>query len=308
MQPGSSSASRRRFLGAWVLVLVLAAAFFRSVIGTPLIIVQAAVLPALLYSLVLVRIDRYEREPARLLLATFLWGAVVAAGLSSAGNEWVRARLAAGGGEAAAALWTAVFAAPVVEELSKMTALAALLLCWRDEIDGALDGMIYGALVGMGFAMTENIFYFTMAAVQGGTAGLLRSVYVRAVVEGFNHAAFSAASGAGIGYACAVGSRRARIAAPLGGLAAAVLQHVAWNGLASPVITESLCGAGLQGRMCLATPPATHLFGTLPLVVLAFLGPGALVLGAIAILSLQAQRRRRALGARTAGQAPFGPP
>jgi len=40
---------------------------------------------------------------------------------------------------------------PAVEEIAKASALLVVLAVWRSEIDDPLDGIVYGALAGLGF-------------------------------------------------------------------------------------------------------------------------------------------------------------
>jgi RsiW-degrading membrane proteinase PrsW (M82 family) len=74
-------------IGIFALALIAVVGFVRLVMGTPPVVLVAAVVPAICYSGLVVLIDRYEQEPSHLLLATFLWGAVIAAFLSSTGND-----------------------------------------------------------------------------------------------------------------------------------------------------------------------------------------------------------------------------
>src|SRR5699024_11787194 len=53
----------------------------------------------------------------------------------------------------------AVFQAPVVEESTKTVLLVIIVLAARRYFEGPLDGLVYGALIGAGFAFTENILY-----------------------------------------------------------------------------------------------------------------------------------------------------
>ena len=53
------------------------------------------------------------------------------------------------------------------------------------------------------FAVGENATYYLLAAVQGGWEGLGRSVYLRGLVQGGNHAAFTAVVGAAVGWSMA---------------------------------------------------------------------------------------------------------
>ena len=274
----------RRTRLVWLLALGCAAAFVRVVIGTPVAILLAAVAPALGYTGLLLLLDRYEREPLGLVLAMLLWGGAVAAPLASALNDlllsWPAVRAV-----------VPIFGAPVVEEAAKSLGLLILLGLVPDELDDTLDGLVYGAVVGVGFAMTENLTYFTLAAVQAGTDGLVQSLYLRGGLAGFNHAVFTAAIGAGIGFSRESRSRRAGRIGLLTGVATALGQHALWNGIAAPELTRALCGAALSGGPCAASPPPWALYVVAPLVVTLFLGPGGLVLLGVALLALGREAR-----------------
>jgi hypothetical protein len=97
------------------------------------------------------------------------------------------------------------------------------------EVDTPLDGLIYGALVGFGFALTENIFYYTN--FEGSPGFLFQFVFLRSVLLGFSHALFSGMLGLGIG----IGRNQkgaGRVLFPLAGYFLAVLMHGAYNYLA----------------------------------------------------------------------------
>jgi protease PrsW len=99
----------------------------------------------------------------------------------------------------------------------------------RSEVDGLLDGIIYGALVGIGFAFVEDIVYY-LQSLQAGQLGV--TFFLRGIMGPFAHPLFTAATGVGIGIA--VSSRRpvVRVLAPILGFLAAVLLHAIWNGSA----------------------------------------------------------------------------
>jgi hypothetical protein len=164
--------------------------------------------------------------------------------------------------------------------------LLILILFWREEFDNVTDGIVYGALVGVGFAMTENIGYFMLAAVQGGMSGLVQGVYLRSFLGGFNHAAFTGAVGAGFGYAREALSARTRVLAPVVGLFGAILQHIAWNAIASQMITGVLCNQEFPEGPCQPAPNTVGLLVIIPLIVAAFIGPGGLTLLVLAVLAL----------------------
>ena len=141
-----------------------------------IISVIAAVIPASLYTLVFYWVDRYEREPVWLVVTAFLWGAVPAIIVSIIGELLLGSPFVNAPGSVAEALVEGAVVAPVVEEIVKAVMLVAIFLFRRQEFDGPLDGLIYGAAVGMGFAMTENLLYFVDAFDAGGFGTVRDSV------------------------------------------------------------------------------------------------------------------------------------
>lgn len=150
----------------------------------------AAFTPTLLYTLTLWWLDRYEKEPLHLLLVTFVWGAVPAlliAIFAELAVDGLAQYMLGPGAEA-------TVVAPIVEEILKALVLIAIFVFVRREFNGVLDGIIYGALVGFGFAMSENILYFMAYSEQIVGVWLLRSV-----IFGFNHAFFTSIVGIALG-------------------------------------------------------------------------------------------------------------
>jgi RsiW-degrading membrane proteinase PrsW (M82 family) len=196
-----------------------------------LVILYAAPVAVLVYLL-----DLYEREPIPLLVAAFVWGAVAATTLSAIGNAgWgiVVARL---GGPEFASRWTAALTAPFVEEILKGVGIVLIVLIARDEVDDVLDGFVYGALCGLGFAVVEDVFYF-IAVFGGDVQGVLQGFFVRVIASGlYSHVLYTGLVGMAVGI---VTTRRddrplrgrLRPAALLAG--AAVFGHFLWN---SPVL------------------------------------------------------------------------
>jgi RsiW-degrading membrane proteinase PrsW (M82 family) len=191
--------------------------------------VLAAALPAVAYSLAVWWLDRYEKEPWGLLAATFVWGAAPAIVLSLFAEFVMGIPLYGLLGEATTQLLSASLIAPVVEELVKGVAIVFLFLLFRQEFDGVLDGIVYGALVGFGFAMTENGLYFLGTLLEEGAATWLGVVFVRTVVFGLNHGLFGGIAGAGIGLAATTTSAWQRWLAPPLALGAAITVHGVHN-------------------------------------------------------------------------------
>ena len=135
-----------------------------------LLLLYAAPVFILIYLL-----DLYEREPIPLLLASFLWGAIAAtqlAGFANAGWGLVVARV---GGPEFASRWTAALTAPLVEETLKGLGVVLIVLIARREVDDMMDGFVYGAVCGLGFAVVEDVFYF-IGVFGGSTSDVLQRV------------------------------------------------------------------------------------------------------------------------------------
>lgn len=241
----------------------------------------AALAGSLLYLLILLQLDRFEYEPVRLLAAAFVWGALVAGLMAYVLNSLAYLALADAAGEAVAELLTGGVVAPVVEEAAKGLALLGLLLLARHEFDNVLDGIVYGSLVGLGFALTENVLYFGRIYLEEGLLGVGVLFYLRSLVGvgGLGHPLFSATLGAGVGLARERGAGLLAALAIAGGYVLAVAQHAAWN-LAVGAVLPVLYGLG-----GLEEGTVLDLFLVAPLLGLVLLGPGALTLGVIAAIT-----------------------
>jgi protease PrsW len=215
---------------AIAIVAIIVVASVPDRLGLALSVVAASV-PALIYAAIVLRLDRYEIEPVRTLAACFAWGAVGAILVSLVGGVLFQIGVAALLDDATAAVVSVALGAPLVEETAKGIAVLAVLVFARDEIDSTLDGLVYGAFVGVGFAMTENILYFGQSYLEGGIGDLGELFIARAVLGGFGHPAYTAVTGAAIGWARSrYGQGVARVAIPFLGWVAAVALHAAWNG------------------------------------------------------------------------------
>lgn len=191
--------------------------------------VIAAAVPVLLYVGLIYWVDYYEKEPAWLLSAAFLWGAIPAALLALFFNTVLSLPFYYLFSERSAELVAGGAIAPVVEEVTKGLALFLILIVRRNELDSPLDGVIYGAMVGMGFAMVENILYYATYFSESGASGWNELVFVRGVIFGLNHALYSALTGLGIALSRMSRNWLVRLVAPLLGLAAAMTLHAIHN-------------------------------------------------------------------------------
>ena len=191
-----------------------------------------ATLPVPIYVMLLLWIDRYESEPLWMLATSFFWGAIIAVFISLIFNTGIQifAAVASNSEEVGDAVG-AVISAPIVEESAKALILVILFFWKNDEFDGIVDGIVYAGMVGLGFAMTENILYYGRAMQKG--PDFLKAVWIiRGMAAPFSHPLFTSMTGIGLGWARQSQNTFTKIMAPFLGFGLAVLMHAAWNGSA----------------------------------------------------------------------------
>ena len=190
-------------------------------------------LPALLFAAFVYWLDRYEKEPIFLLGGVFVWGAMVAAGgafilntIFGIGVFWLTDSFFI------TDLATASVSAPLIEETLKGFAILLVFLIFRREFDNYLDGFVYASIVALGFAATENAYYiYNYGYVEEGWVGVLVLSFIRNVLVGWQHPAYTAFIGFGLAAARMNRSWFVRIGAPLLGWGLAVFTHALHNTL-----------------------------------------------------------------------------
>jgi RsiW-degrading membrane proteinase PrsW (M82 family) len=191
-----------------------------------------ALAPVPLLLAALLGLDRMEPEPRANLVFAFVWGAgiavLIAGVLNSLNLMYVTHQL---DDARAARDLVATFGAPPVEETLKGLVLVGLLKWRRQELDGPTDGIIYAGMVGLGFAMSENVSYYINALGGHGVEGLAVTVVLRGVLSPFAHPLFTSMIGIAVAYAAQRTHGRAGIV--LLGWVGAMLLHGLWNGFAS---------------------------------------------------------------------------
>lgn len=194
-----------------------------------LLSVVAGIVPMVIYPLILYWFDRYEKEPLGLILATFVWGFVPAAifALISQAILDLPMSIFFVQGTLGYDFVSASIIAPVTEEIFKGLAVFAIFLFARREFDSLFDGILYGSLVGFGFAAIENIIYFSTETT---LEGLFFLIFMRAFLFGLNHAFFTSLTGMGFAVARLSRSGFVKLTAPLLGLSAAIVAHAIHNG------------------------------------------------------------------------------
>jgi len=188
-------------------------------------------LPMFFFAFFVYWLDRYEKEPKALLTTVFFWGVIVAA----VGAFLINTVLGLGvymftGSEAATEIASGSLIAPVVEETLKGLAVLIVFIIFRREFDSILDGIIYAAIVALGFAATENSYYiYTKGYLENGWGGFWLLVFVRIILVGLQHPFYTAFIGIGLATARMSNKLIVILLAPLLGWCVAVFTHAFHN-------------------------------------------------------------------------------
>ena len=155
-------------------------------------------IPAVSINILVNFMDRYGRDPWFLRLAAFLWGAIIAIPPALFIENFMDGFIIRLWGGASQLVLHALFSAlgaGLTEETVKGLGLLLLFFVLREKFDNITDGIVYGALIGAGFAMVENFIYFLwkpndMSALIVG----------RIVLGWFSHSTFTICFGVALGY------------------------------------------------------------------------------------------------------------
>lgn len=186
--------------------------------------------PTVLYIIIVWLADKNEKEPLADILVAVAGGAVAAPLLVALVEQAVGipdsiyppklSHLPFGDPNLAGAL---------VEELAKGLVILALFIALPREFDNVMDGIVYGAVVGAGFALAENGAYlWELARVQEIVRLSLGSFWAL-FIGGLSQCVFSAIFGASLGLVRERSTAPVRLAwVPPLGIALAVLYHMAY--------------------------------------------------------------------------------
>nr|MBA2420935.1 PrsW family intramembrane metalloprotease [Thermoleophilaceae bacterium] len=208
-----------------------------------------AAIPVPIYLGLALLLDRFEPEPLTLLVLTFLWGAGAASGIALIVNSTGQAIVSQTFGSEVGDLYGTSVSAPVVEESAKAIALLAIYKWRRTELDGILDGIVYASMVGLGFAFTENVLYYSRALAEGQDV-LAGTFFARGILSPFAHPLFTSLTGIGFAVAARSKGSGARGLFVALGLLGAIVLHAVWNSSAS-----AASGAGFLGVYALIMVP-----------------------------------------------------
>ena len=205
-----------------------------------IIIIVVAFAPSLAYMAIVRNTERYEREPWRAVLKSFLWGAtfgvilafifeLIATTLYAQNTGFFRQyEILAEHKNSIDVIILAAVIAPFVEEATK----ALGIIISNRYIDEIEDGIVYGASSGFGFAATENLLYEVVALIKGGVAAWIAVSIIRSISSALLHGSATAITG--FGYSS---SKIADKGSMKKGYLTAVGMHSSFNILASiPII------------------------------------------------------------------------
>lgn len=185
-----------------------------------------AYIPMFFYVAFVWWLDRYDREPIPLVLTAFIWGAVGSTTLSLI-FELILGLPLTSFPESVQVTSTSVLIAPFVEEVAK--ALILFLLFFYYKFDNLTDGIVYGAIVGFGFAASENLLYFISTYLEAGLGAWFLSVVLRIMFSSLAHGVFTSVTGAGLGIAKSTSKSRLKLILPLLALMVAISLHSLFN-------------------------------------------------------------------------------
>jgi len=195
------------------IIMVLLSLFFSSI-------------PILFYVWFVWWLDHNDREPLALIAVAFLWGALASIVISIV-LEVVFAIPLLLFSEGVQNAVSYVLLAPIIEELSK--SLILFVLFFHRRFNRMLDGIVYGAVVGFGFAASENLLYYISTYFTKGVGVWVIVVILRTMLTAVGHALYTSITGAGVSIMKFARQRWMRFVFPPMALLVAIVLHSLFN-------------------------------------------------------------------------------
>jgi len=179
-------------------------------------------------------IDRWERQPAGLVVAGALWGAIAATfAFALTVNNAMLGIYAKLFGQDWSADWAAGLTAPFTEESAKLCGFVLLMGLAPRLVRTANDGLVIGAFIGLGFAVFEDFLYAANSTASAfGTdpvGNAIQMSFTRIAVSFVSHPLFSALVCSGVVYLLGTSAQPRRIGRGVGFVLAGMFLHFTWD-------------------------------------------------------------------------------
>jgi len=179
-------------------------------------------------------IDRWERQPAGLVVAGAVWGAIPATfAFALAVNSALLSIYPKLFGQEWASSWAAGLTAPFTEESAKLCGFILLMGLAPRLVRTANDGLVIGAFIGLGFAIFEDFLYAANStAFAFGTDPVGNAVHMsftRIAVSFISHPLFSALVCSGVVYLLGSPAQPRRAARGIAFVLAGMFLHFTWD-------------------------------------------------------------------------------
>jgi len=162
-----------------------------------ILLLSFAFLPPIIYAIWIRNTEKYNREKWKPIIVCFLWGATIAIAASIILELILGITITISFDDGNTfGLITAIIIAPFAEELIKPLALRTKIV--KKELDELEDGLIYGAIAGLGFSATENLIY-GWGFLSEGLFIFLVLIIIRSFGGCLLHASATALTGYGYG-------------------------------------------------------------------------------------------------------------
>jgi RsiW-degrading membrane proteinase PrsW (M82 family) len=133
-----------------------------------------ALLPIAIIAFIIYKVDRYDKEPIKLLVLVMFLGAVAVIPVFI--GSWLLGLVGTAFGEGIlGTAYHAFIQVALVEEFFKWIVII-LVIYKRPEFDEPLDGIVYCVFVSLGFAAVENILYLLSYSVNSPNIAFFRGI------------------------------------------------------------------------------------------------------------------------------------
>jgi RsiW-degrading membrane proteinase PrsW (M82 family) len=201
------------------------------------ILFTMAFIPPIIYAVIIRNTEKFHRERWVPIFLCFLWGATIAIIASLILEMALNFSLVPSIDDSnVLGIITVLLIAPIVEELTKPLALT--LKTVKKEINEMEDGLIYGAVAGLGFSATENLFY-GYSFLKEGILYFFILISIRILGACLLHASATALTGFGYGKVILLKTNIIRV---IPYVLLAIFVHFLYNSLLTFDIIGSLAG------------------------------------------------------------------